>query len=125
MITASINLLEWILHMTRYLQPLGIKHVMASAPLRHHAQQPLAVRMCDPHGVVAATTHAPCRHLALLHPLLLFNPIQHATPQSIRTRRIVGIGGTVARPWDLDPDRRPAVRDVVVGRVDVLGPIAV
>ena len=83
------------------------------------------MRMCDPHGVVAATTHAPRRHLPLLHPFLLLNPIQHTAPQSIRTRGIVGISGTIARPRDFDPDRRPAVRDVVVGRIDVLGPIAV
>ena len=119
------DLLKRILHMTRYLQPLGIERVMTSAPLRHHARQPLAMRMRHPHGVVPSTTHPLRRHLPRLHPLLPLDPIQHTTPQSVRTRRIVGISETVARPRDLDPDRSLAVRDVVIGRIDVLGPIAV
>ena len=116
---------EWIFQVVDMIQPLRVKHMVASTPQRHHPGEAVWMGVREPDPIIAACTKRPHRDPFAVHALLLLHPVQQARPLAIRGLGVVFQGGGVAGSGDFDDDAGDAVAPPAFHPDGELGAVAV
>src|SRR6187402_545453 len=117
--------LKRILHMASNLQPLRVKHIMASTAMSDHTCQSIPMGMGNAHSIMTATAHTPGDNLLCINPRLLMDPVQNTAPETIWGKRIIWISRAVSCAWNLNTNGRKSVGDVVCGGACVFSAVAI